>query len=115
MCGAVRSWFLRSGRRWVRSPRRSSAGHPSGSRWWACGCAVFTNLTRAHRDYHRTMEAYFEAKARLFTPGLSRAGVIDVDTAQGRRMADRAIVPVVTVGVQPGAEVRAEDVRVSAE
>ncbi|HEX5580416.1 MAG TPA: UDP-N-acetylmuramoyl-L-alanyl-D-glutamate--2,6-diaminopimelate ligase [Gemmatimonadaceae bacterium] len=27
--------------------------------------AVFTNLTRDHLDYHFTMEAYFEAKARL--------------------------------------------------
>src|SRR5688500_927396 len=27
--------------------------------------AVFTNLTRDHLDYHRTMAAYFEAKARL--------------------------------------------------
>ncbi len=28
--------------------------------------AVFTNLHRDHLDYHRTREAYFEAKARLF-------------------------------------------------
>jgi UDP-N-acetylmuramoyl-L-alanyl-D-glutamate--2,6-diaminopimelate ligase len=28
--------------------------------------AMFTNLTQDHLDYHGTMEAYFEAKARLF-------------------------------------------------
>ena len=28
--------------------------------------AVFTNLTQDHLDYHRTMDAYFEAKALLF-------------------------------------------------
>jgi UDP-N-acetylmuramoyl-L-alanyl-D-glutamate--2,6-diaminopimelate ligase len=28
--------------------------------------AAFTNLTRDHLDYHQTMEAYFEAKMRLF-------------------------------------------------
>lgn len=30
-------------------------------------CAVFTNLTRDHLDYHGTLEAYGRAKARLFT------------------------------------------------
>jgi UDP-N-acetylmuramoyl-L-alanyl-D-glutamate--2,6-diaminopimelate ligase len=29
--------------------------------------AAFTNLSRDHLDYHATMEAYFEAKMRLFT------------------------------------------------
>ena len=29
---------------------------------------VLTNLTQDHLDYHRTMDAYFEAKARLFDP-----------------------------------------------
>ena len=37
-------------------------------------CAVFTNLSQDHLDYHGTMEAYFEAKARLFTPELSERG-----------------------------------------
>ena len=35
-------------------------------------CAVFTNLTQDHLDYHGTMESYFEAKSLLFT-GLARA------------------------------------------
>ena len=30
-------------------------------------CAVFTNLTQDHLDYHGTMEKYFEAKSLLFT------------------------------------------------
>jgi UDP-N-acetylmuramoyl-L-alanyl-D-glutamate--2,6-diaminopimelate ligase len=29
--------------------------------------AAFTNFTRDHLDYHETMQAYFEAKMRLFT------------------------------------------------
>jgi UDP-N-acetylmuramoyl-L-alanyl-D-glutamate--2,6-diaminopimelate ligase len=79
------------------------------------GSAVFTNLSQDHLDYHGTMEAYFEAKARLFTPDLSEAGVVNVDTTEGKRLADQATIPVRTFGVEPGAEVRAEDVSVTSE
>ena len=49
--------------------------------------AVFTNLTRDHLDYHGTVEAYGEAKARLFRmPGLQRA-VINVRDEFGARLA----------------------------
>ncbi len=37
--------------------------------------AAFTNLTRDHLDYHQTMEAYFEAKLRLFTEVVEPDGV----------------------------------------
>jgi UDP-N-acetylmuramoyl-L-alanyl-D-glutamate--2,6-diaminopimelate ligase len=51
--------------------------------------AVFTNLTRDHLDYHGTMDAYFEAKAKLFqAPGLACA-VLNVDDEWGRRLAAR--------------------------
>lgn len=36
--------------------------------------AAFTNLSRDHLDYHPTMEAYFEAKARLFKEVLPSTG-----------------------------------------
>jgi len=49
--------------------------------------AVFTNFTRDHLDYHGTMEAYAEAKARLFLwPGL-RTAVINLDDPLGERLA----------------------------
>lgn len=56
--------------------------------------AVFTNLGRDHLDYHGTMEAYFAAKARLFTSHLSRAAVVNVDDPHGMLLADTADVPV---------------------
>ncbi len=80
-----------------------------------CACAVFTNLSQDHLDYHGTMEAYFEAKARLFTPELTDHGVVNVDTAEGRRLAERATVPVVSFGLEPGADVRPEDVTVGSD
>ncbi len=49
---------------------------------------AFTNLTQDHLDFHGTMEAYFEAKRRLFTERLAPDGlaVALVDTPEGRRM-----------------------------
>src|SRR6201999_2255827 len=35
---------------------------------------AFTNLSRDHLDYHGTMEAYLEAKLRLFTEVVDRDG-----------------------------------------
>jgi len=55
----------------------------------AFDCALFTNLSHDHLDYHRTMQAYAEAKARLFdTPGLS-AAVLNLDDAMGAKLAGR--------------------------
>ena len=51
--------------------------------------AVFTNLSRDHLDHHRTMDGYFEAKARLFEPAMSRLAAVNVDDRWGRRLADQ--------------------------
>ena len=50
--------------------------------------AAFTNLTQDHLDYHGTLEAYGEAKARLFQKPLT-ARVINVDDAFGAALAGR--------------------------
>ena len=76
--------------------------------------AVFTNLTQDHLDYHASMEEYFEAKARLFTPALSDRAVVNHDSAEGRRLATSGL-PTVTFGLDRGADVRATDVRTSRE
>ena len=56
----------------------------------AFDCALFTNLTHDHLDYHGTMAAYGEAKARLFdAPGL-QAAVLNLDDPFGVRLAGRA-------------------------
>ncbi|WP_225444454.1 UDP-N-acetylmuramoyl-L-alanyl-D-glutamate--2,6-diaminopimelate ligase [Pseudomarimonas arenosa] len=51
--------------------------------------AVFTNLTRDHLDYHGSMDAYGDAKARLFLEGRSLAAVINVDDPFGANLARR--------------------------
>ena len=55
--------------------------------------AVFTNLTQDHLDYHGTMEAYYEAKARLFTAPLLHgdgpSAVVNSDDPWGSRLAEQ--------------------------
>src|SRR5690606_8076867 len=77
--------------------------------------AVFTNLTRDHLDYHGSMEAYGEAKARLFAwPGL-QAVVINLDDPFGLRLHQGVSAGLRRIGVSSrgaaGASLRAEDVR----
>src|SRR5271167_3543301 len=53
--------------------------------------AVFTNLTRDHLDYHKTMEEYFAAKRVLFEgcgTDAPRAVVTNVDDQYGAKLAE---------------------------
>jgi len=49
--------------------------------------AVLTNLSRDHLDYHGTMQAYGEAKAKLFAWSELRCRVINIDDEFGRTLA----------------------------
>ena len=65
-------------------------------------CALFTNLSHDHLDYHGSMPAYAEAKARLFdAPGLQCA-VLNLDDEFGvelsRRLAAQKRGQVRTIG-----------------
>lgn len=48
---------------------------------------MFTNLTQDHLDYHRNMEEYFRAKARLFFDYKYRFAVVNTDDEYGKRLA----------------------------
>ncbi|HEV3009829.1 MAG TPA: UDP-N-acetylmuramoyl-L-alanyl-D-glutamate--2,6-diaminopimelate ligase [Burkholderiales bacterium] len=61
-------------------------------------CALFTNLTHDHLDYHGTMSKYAAAKAKLFDmPGLG-AAVLNLDDALGAELARRLAGRVRTIG-----------------
>jgi UDP-N-acetylmuramoyl-L-alanyl-D-glutamate--2,6-diaminopimelate ligase len=75
--------------------------------------AVFTNLTQDHLDYHASMEEYFAAKARLFTPAMSQGAVVNHDSEQGRRLASTGL-QTLTFGLDAGADVRATQVETTA-
>ena len=81
--------------------------------------AVFTNLTRDHLDYHKTMENYWYAKQRLFDGRLGtrpRHSVINVDDPYGVELAeklDRDGLHVVRYAVNADADVTAHDAEFS--
>ena len=76
--------------------------------------AAFTNLGRDHLDYHRSMEDYFTAKARLFTSELADRAVVDTTTEWGRRLAEAAASEIPVTGVdQRQIEVMEADTRSS--
>ena len=69
---------------------------------------VFTNLTQDHLDFHPSMEAYFQAKRRLFEgPG---PAVVNLDDAYGRRLAEELPGAVTYAIDAEGADVRAREV-----
>jgi UDP-N-acetylmuramoyl-L-alanyl-D-glutamate--2,6-diaminopimelate ligase len=47
---------------------------------------VFTNVTRDHLDFHRTMEDYFQVKRRLFVSD-SGIAIVNIDDPYGARLA----------------------------
>jgi UDP-N-acetylmuramoyl-L-alanyl-D-glutamate--2,6-diaminopimelate ligase len=83
--------------------------------------AIFTNLTQDHLDYHGTMEAYFEAKLKLFA-GLAGQrhkkgkAIINLDDRWGQQLLSRLgkeypQLPVVTYGMGARADYRASAVK----
>ncbi len=76
-------------------------------------CAVFTNLSRDHLDYHSSLESYAEAKKSLFLrPGLTTA-IVNVDDEIGIEIRDTLPqeVSFIGYGCSASASVRWADVR----
>ena len=90
--------FLQQGARAVAMEVSSHGlvqGRVNGVRF---DCALFTNLTHDHLDYHGSMSAYGEAKARLFEmPGLETA-VLNLDDPFGVQLARRLKGKLRTIG-----------------
>lgn len=74
---------------------------------FAVGC--FTNLSQDHLDFHRTMEAYLEAKMLLFP--LSRFAAVNGDDSAAKTILSRIPNPVISYGIGEGNDLRAENVR----
>ena len=75
--------------------------------------AAFTNLTEDHLDFHKTMDAYCDAKAELFRR-CDRA-VVNMDDSYAGRILDACGCPVLTTSVTGPGDLTAKDVSLHAE
>lgn len=57
----------------------------------------FTNLSQDHLDFHKDMESYFAAKAKLFTFEYADLAVINIDDSYGKRLTTQTELPVLTL------------------
>jgi len=72
---------------------------------------VFTNLTQDHLDFHRTLEEYRQAKAKLFSQ--SRQAAINIDDETGRMFAKAVRGRLWTYGISRDAQVFARDMEIT--
>ncbi|MBD3379280.1 MAG: UDP-N-acetylmuramoyl-L-alanyl-D-glutamate--2,6-diaminopimelate ligase [Candidatus Omnitrophica bacterium] len=89
----------------------------SQKRVWGIGldCAVFTNITPEHLDYHGDMDSYFRDKSLIFEqlkPG--GTAVLNADDPKVRTLIARTGPATVTFAMEEPADMRAENLRASA-
>jgi UDP-N-acetylmuramoyl-L-alanyl-D-glutamate--2,6-diaminopimelate ligase len=75
--------------------------------------AAFTNLTEDHLDFHKTMDAYCDAKADLFRR--CDKAVINTDDSYAARMLSAAACPVLTTAVAGAGDLKAENLELLSE
>ena len=76
-------------------------------------CAVLTNITQDHLDFHKTMEAYCDAKAILFQN--CDTGVVNADDPWTGRLMEHATCKVMTYSEKAESGLRAENVSLGAD
>ncbi|MBQ4526886.1 MAG: UDP-N-acetylmuramoyl-L-alanyl-D-glutamate--2,6-diaminopimelate ligase [Clostridia bacterium] len=80
-------------------------------RVYGCRYAVgaFTNLTQDHLDFHKTMDNYMAAKAKLFE--ISDVAVINVDDSYGRIIAEKCPCECVSYSAKGEGNLNCDNIR----
>ncbi|MBT5470675.1 MAG: UDP-N-acetylmuramoyl-L-alanyl-D-glutamate--2,6-diaminopimelate ligase [Nitrospina sp.] len=71
---------------------------------------IFTNLSRDHLDFHRSMEKYKNAKARLFRENTVRTPIVNIDDPAGRELVEELKNNVCSTGIKRSADFSAENI-----
>ena len=79
------------------------------------GCSfdvgVFTNLTQDHLDFHKTMENYLNAKAKLFD--ISNKGVVNYDDDGGKKIVAQKSCDILKVGFDESSDLWVDNVSIT--
>ena len=73
---------------------------------------IFTNLTQDHLDFHKTMENYAKAKAKLFK--CCEVGIVNLDSEYIQLITEDATCKLVTYGIDHAADYHAKDIHITA-
>ena len=73
--------------------------------------AVLTNITQDHLDFHKTMDNYARAKAKIFA--MSKSGAINADDSYCDLMKEYAGGKAITYSIDNNSDVQAENIRMS--
>ena len=69
---------------------------------------IFTNLTQDHLDFHKTMENYCLAKAKLFK--MCKTGIINVDDKWSQKIIDEATCDIITYSIDEPSDLQAKNI-----
>jgi UDP-N-acetylmuramyl-tripeptide synthetase len=76
--------------------------------------AIFTNFTQDHLDYHGSMQAYWDAKLKLFQWSTLKTAVINIDDAKGQellKLLGSKKLDIWTIAIDKTARIRASDIK----
>jgi UDP-N-acetylmuramyl-tripeptide synthetase len=76
--------------------------------------AVFTNFTQDHLDYHGSMQAYWEAKLKLFQWPLLKAAIINIDDTKGQELVNtlkNTNLDIWTIAIDHAARITANNIK----
>jgi UDP-N-acetylmuramoyl-L-alanyl-D-glutamate--2,6-diaminopimelate ligase len=85
---------------------------------------IFTNLTQDHLDYHKTMAKYREAKGLLYArmdngfqsdKSKKQYAILNADDEASAYFSGLTSAEIITYGIEQECDVRASDIRISAE
>ncbi len=84
-------------------------------------CAVFTNLSHEHLDFHKSMENYFESKKRLFSEILieskkpKKIAILNIDDKFGKKILNniQKHLKVITYGIKEKSDIYPEMFEIS--